>query len=247
MSAEFLREASVEHLRESVAENLDRYRSGDFAYLTSDTSHHLGTPVATNDAALDDLKIDKSSDHDAENSMVVHKYMAGLSLYEARDERLWCYLSHTTFLPYSRVRWSIPADDEDAVDHVRLHFFARTKRQIERDHAVSRLWWMGHLCSRVDGLSQEEALDALLHRTDVRANLVERPTVAQSTNVFSVVTKNVAKSIAGTKALVDRKAFRDVMRELNSIGGFRLLDALPQGELEQVFSGILTRHGISEP
>ena len=150
------------------------------------------------------------------------------------------HLSHTIFLPYARTRWPIPDDDEKAVAHILTHFFARANRQIERDNVVSRLWWMAHLCTRIAGVEQEKALQAFLYRTDVRANIIERPTVAQSTNVFSVILKSLMKSALGKKALFERNTFRKVMVELNSVGGFRLLDALPEHELNSIFDDVLT-------
>jgi hypothetical protein len=84
------------------------------------------------------------------------------------------------------------------------------------------------------------------YRADVRANIIERPTVAQSTHVFSVILKGLVGSTAGTKALFNRGTFRKVMVELNSVGGFKLLDALPEAEVSKIFSDILThRVGVT--
>ena len=102
------------------------------------------------------------SDFRGQNCALLHSALGNLSPYLARDERLWAFLSHTFLLEYARLRWPIPVDDDEAVRHVSKHFFARDKRQIERDNVGSRLWWMAHLCARVDSLDQKEALDALL-------------------------------------------------------------------------------------
>lgn len=241
MKIRILRDASVKQLRESVRKNLTEYRSGDFSYLDMDSSQFHELPVDTDDAAIANIKMAQGDKHyEVENCLAVHSYLGALSPYEARDERLWCYLSHTIFLPYARTRWPIPDDDEKAVAHILAHFFARANRQIERDNVVSRLWWMAHLCTRISGVKQEEALQAFLFRTDVRANIIERPTVAQSTNVFSVILKSLMKSALGKKALFERNTFRKVMVELNSVGGFRLLDALPEQELDNIFHDVLT-------
>ncbi len=98
---------------------------------------------------------------------------------------------------------------------------------------------MAHLCHRVPNIDQDEALQALLLRTDVRANIVERPTVAQSVNVFSVILRRLILSQAGAKALFERARFRRLMMEVNSVGGFKLLDCLPQPELEAIFDDII--------
>jgi hypothetical protein len=241
MKLRYLRDASVAGLRSSVAENLDRYRSGDFTFLDLDSSQFHELPVETNDSALASVKLPTpDDDHEVANCLAIHSYLEQLSAYEARDERLWAYLTHTVLLPYTRARWPIPGEDEKAVAHIETHFFARTNRQIERDNAISRLWWMAHLCTRVHGVSQEAALEAFLFRADVRANIVERPTLAQATNVFAVILKTLIKSAAGKKALFERATFRRVMMELNSVGGFKLLDALPEPELDKIFTDVVS-------
>ena len=105
---------------------------------------------------------------------------------------------------------------------------------------------MAHLCTRVSGVSKEAALQAFLLRSDVRANIIERPTVAQSSNLFSALLKALIKSASGKKALFERAAFRKLMVELNSIGGFRLLDGLPENELSRILDEVVkTRVGLS--
>ncbi len=185
MKIRILRVASVKHLRDSVSNNLPEYRNGDFSYLDMDSSQFHELPVDTNDAAIANIIMaDGDKHYEVENCLAVHEYLGALSPYEARDERLWCHLSHTIFLPYARTRWPIPDDDEKAVAHILTHFFARANRQIERDNVVSRLWWMAHLCTRISGVEQEKALQAFLYRTDVRANIIERPTVAVNKRIF---------------------------------------------------------------
>ncbi|MCR5868492.1 DUF6339 family protein [Aquincola sp. J276] len=178
--------------------------------------------------------------------MAVYQLLKALAPYDARDERLWVYLSHTTLLQYGRARWPIPKDDEKAVSHIHTHFFAKANRQIERDNLASRLWWMAHLCTRVQGVSQKQALEAFLLRSDVRANIIERPTIAQSTHVFSVILKGLIQSSMGKKILFERSTFRKLMMELNSIGGFKLLDALPESEVIKIFTEVVgKRLGIA--
>jgi hypothetical protein len=241
-----LRDATVESLRQAVPQNLDQYREGNFSFIDLDPGLWIELKVDASDAALYTLMLPSGGeDYEVENCMAVYDYLPTLTPYDARDERLWSYLSHTVFLQYARARWPIPADDGKAVAHIQTHFFARSHRQVERDNAVSRLWWMAHLCTRVQGLTQRDALEAFLFRSDVRANIIERPTVAQSTGVFSMILRSLVQSYSGQKALFERSMFRKVMVELNSIGGFKLLDALPDPELSQVFTEVTQRVGLA--
>ena len=174
-----------------------------------------------------------------ENCLAIYKAFKNLTPYDARDERIWVYLSHVTFLEHSRKRWPIPADDVQAIKHIRTHFFATTSRQIERDHTISRLWWIAHLCSRVEDLSHDECLRVLLFRSDVRAGIIERPTMSQSQNLFSVMLHGLNSSMKDDQSLFERKKFRKVIGDLNSIGGFKLLDVLPKEELQKIFTRIV--------
>lgn len=80
---------------------------------------------------------------------------------------------------------------------------------------------------------------ALLFRSDVRANLVERPTVSQSVNLFGGIVRRLARSFGGKQSLFERRAFRQLMMEINSVGGYRLLDCLPEAEIEQLLDTII--------
>lgn len=120
------------------------------------------------------------------------------------------------------------------------HFFGSNQRQLERDNIGARLWWMGHLCSRVNGMPLKHALDILLFRSDVRANIVERPTTAQSIPVFSALLVKLGKSYDGKKKLFERSTFRSLMVQLNGLGGYRLLDALDAKTIEQLIDELIS-------
>ena len=145
----------------------------------------------------------------------------------ARDERLWVRITHIEFLEYSRTRWPIPVDNEKAVIHIKKHFFAKGARGLERDNAISRLWWMAEICRKVEGLSLKEALTAFLYQSDVRANIVERPTTSQNPALLSAVINKLHHSyLTKEKSLYERKKFRSVMKKLNIEGGTKLLEVL---------------------
>lgn len=240
MKARLLKAVSLEQLRASISGNLQAYRSSGFDYLDADPSFWFEHSAEVD---LDSLKALKApsgaSFYEVENCEIVFSSLQSLSPYDARDERFWVYLSHTALLDHARRRWPIPADDSEAVTHISKHWFARDKRQVERDHVGSRLWWMGHLCSRVEDVEPDLALRAFLFRSDVRANLVERPTVSQSVNLFGAIIKRLASSFSGNQALFERRAFRQLMMEINSAGGYRLLDCLAATEIEQLVDTII--------
>lgn len=97
------------------------------------------------------------------------------------------------------------------------------------------------MCARIEGLSMKEGLDVLLHRADVRANIVERPTTSQSIPVFSAILRKLAKSYAGNKVLFERRLFRPLMIKLNGLGGYVLLDALDTKSVERLLASIIEK------
>ncbi|PBC05361.1 DUF6339 family protein [Mesorhizobium sp. WSM3860] len=236
----FLRATALEELRANIRINLGAYRTGSFSEVSADSSYWFEHDIEFDEGALAALQPPVDGKFfEVENCAIVYRALSELSPYEARDERLWVYLSHTVLLQHARARWPIPADDDAATKHVAKHFFARDKRQVERDNVGSRLWWMAHLCARISSMDHEQALRAFLFRSDVRANLVERPTTSQCSDLFGAIVRKLATSLDGEKQLFQRSMFRRLMTEINSVGGYKLLDCLPYTQLEGILDEII--------
>ena len=228
------RSQTVAQLLKDIYKNLDLYRSGDFTNLLNDPSLFLDSKCVVNDEELQKISCTKENDNEVECCLKILSALDGLTSFLARDERLWARLCHIELLEYSRTRWPIPSDDEKAVVHIKKHFFAKGARGIERDNAGSRLWWMATICSKVTGLSLEQSLIAFLFQTDVRANIVERPTTSQNATLLSSVVNKLYESYQGDKSLYNRDTFRSVMKNLNLEGGVRLLGVLDDTELNKL-------------
>lgn len=240
MKVRYLKQSTLDGLRSGIAINLEAYRSGDFHYLVTDPSFSFEHSTEFDAGSLASLREPIGGQFfEAENCAILHAALKGLTPYEARDERLWTFLTHTSLLDHGRKRWPIPSDDGQAVKHIGQHFFARDKRQIERDNVGSRLWWMAHLCARVADVDQADALEAFLFRSDVRANLVERPTTSQATGLFGAILIRLVASYKGEKKLFERNTFRKLMMEINSVGGYKLLDCLPATAVEAIIDGLI--------
>lgn len=231
--------SAARELYESVPSNLAAYRSGSFESMVTDGSLFLESACELSPEAITDVHCTTSDDREVECCLAISKGLTGVTPYLARDERLWVRLTHIEFLSYARTRWAIPDDDEKAVSHIRKHFFANGSRGIERDNAVSRLWWMATICSKVQNLNLHDALTAFLFQSDVRANIIERPTTSQNPTVLSAVVNKLHESYNGDQSLFERERFRAVMKKLNIEGGVRLLEALETNEIDAVVEKIL--------
>ncbi len=165
---------------------------------------------------------------DIANAKLVFQSLQHLTPQQAADERVWLYLTHCPLWAYSRARWPIPTDAQGRRKIVRLHYTpVNNNRSWFRDNAVSRLWWMGYVANR-SNLGLEDTLQILLFKSDVRANLLDRPGLGTSEEIFNGVIQMLLESYDGDRGLFERNAFRKCMKGLNRIGGRRMLNALGQ-------------------
>lgn len=235
---QLFKSSTVRSLFDSVETNLEKYRSGNFSDLLHDSNLFLSATCEFSAEASAGLTCTENDDNEVACCLAVFDALPTISASLARDDRLWVRLSHIEFCEYARTRWRIPTDDIAAAAHIRRHFFAQGARGIERDNAISRLWWMTEICKRVDGLSLEESLKAFLFQSDVRASIVERPTTSQNSAVLSAVLNQLHNSLLNDKALYKRDRFRDVMKRLNVEGGTRLLEALTPEQVGVIITKI---------
>jgi len=244
MKARMIKTAKAQELFNSVSDNLSIYRSGDFHYLMTDSTVYFEIDLEIDNSLLSSIGCTDKDHNEAVNCSIIYHAMGDLTPYLARDERLWIYLTHTSLLTYTRKRWLIPDDDEKAIKHIQNHFFGIGARGIERDNAASRLWWMASLCSRVEGLALDDALNSLLYQYDVRANLIERPTTSQNINVFSAVIMLLNESYKGDKSLFEREKFREVMKQLNLKGGTKVIGALSPTNVVEIIKECLPLEAV---
>lgn len=249
MNMLYLKEDSLNLLKSSIKANLDRYRTGGFGSCFDDATQ--ATRELKGKFRLAQLKKLKkpsaNSLFDPENSEIAFKALSKLTPMQAREERIWSYLCHFDCLDYVRARWPVPNDDADAVKHILTHYFASAGRGTERDNGISRLWWMGFIADRVEGIGLSETLEVLMYKADVRANIIERPGSSTSVSVLSAILRQLKISYKGKRLLHERDPFRDFMKEINSIGGVQLLQSLSSSHLNKIMEKIISnRLGFSE-
>ena len=239
MKTRLLKSGTVQELSNKIADNLDRYRTGNFDFLKEDFSRFFEIDEQIELEKMVGIQCENNDYQEVTNCENMFSSLPAMSPYMARDERLWTYLTHVDLLNYARKRWPIPEDDNKAIGHIRTHFFVVGARGIERDNAASRLWWMAHISSRCQTMPLKDSLQCFLFRSDVRANIVERPTTAQNPVILSTIFEKLNESYHGDQKLFEREIFRNFMIELNLLGGVRLLDSLGKHEIENIVSSIV--------
>lgn len=241
MKARFFKAQVVRDMSLQIRENLELYRNGNFEFIINDSDKYFDTDLEIDTNKLQLITCNNTNQHEVKNCQLMYEAMGEINHYLARDDRLWTYLTHALLLEYTRQRWPIPADDEKAIKHIRNHFFCIGARGVERDNSASRLWWMASLCKRATGLSFTDSLKCLLHQSDVRASIVERPTTSQNINIFSAILKKLNESYQTDQKLFEREKFRNVMKWLNLFGGVKLLGALPENRIIMILDECISK------
>jgi len=234
MKARFLKASKMRELASAIPDNVERYRNGDFCLQLNDPEYYFEAGFDVDEEILDKLDCSQENLNEVNSCITVYEGVGAISEYLARDERFWVYLTHTLLLEYTRKRWPIPGDNEKAEKHIRAHFFCIGARGIERNNAASRLWWMAALCRRCTGMTLQNALTCFLYASDVRANIIERPTTSQNVRIFGAILSRLYASYMSDKSLYGRDRFRQFMKNLNLHGGVRLLAALSDSEIEKI-------------
>lgn len=237
----YFRKEVAEELYRSVPEHLSLYRKGSFDEVVTEEQWILAGNFRLSEISA---LVGNSPIDDAKDAEIIYGGLR-FSPAVACDERLWSHLCHFLCLDYVRRRWPIPSEDEKAVSHVRRHFFVQNRgRGLERDNALSRLWWMAHLASKADNLELSNSLEYLMWTTDARAQVVERPSTSQSTAIYRAVINTLKKFAEeepdkpyGQSNLPKpylRHINREFFRRLNLLGGGRILDAVPESTLQEL-------------
>ncbi len=188
-----LRQAVTEQLAQAAGsdpERLNAYRDGPAPSEATADASFLNTLIApigdTPELECDPATSQSRAAGDAANAIRIHQHLPNLTRVQAADRRLWITLVHGPFWEYARKRWVFDETEKGARTNVLRHWFfadAAGKAAL-RTHAISRLWWAGHLTYapwKVDGsLSFLEKSDpyhytrVLLSQQQIYFDIVER-------------------------------------------------------------------------
>jgi hypothetical protein len=244
MRLKYLSNAAVEALRENVAANIDRYRSGDFTDMvaTGDWSIELNLDVDL--SPLADLDPSNKSDAEIANSRLVWKALHGLTPTLACEEGIWARLTHVECLDFARTRWlDVNKDAEGMIKDVEKHFFAPGLLGRRDDNALSRLWWNAYIANLAIPGAGLEALDMILKRADFRLNLVERSLTASRPVLAAGIVRTIKREEKWMTAHEDN--FRAFMKTLNRLGGGMVFESMPATDVDAFMNDCASRAGAT--
>jgi hypothetical protein len=233
----------ADSLADNVADNLDRYRQGDFLDLEAKGDWRIPLSFDVDISELSELKQGKSPECEIENSLLVGRSLCGLNPALARENRLWLRLSHVECLEYSRQRWlTLGANDEKLANDIKTHFFAPTLTGCRDDHAISRLWWNHHIAKQIMPEDPARALKVMLARADIRLNFLERPGLAARPSLGKGIVNALERNV---ELLKQEDLFRRFMKTLNLLGAGIAFEVWSNDTIDRFMDRCLNVHSPS--
>jgi hypothetical protein len=244
MNLKIFSELGVNSLRQDLdlPNGLDRYLNGEdpfstYPSLTSLLRAKTEVPALTGEV-----------DGDCEDAIKVYEFLGSLSRMEASDSRLWTYLSHVTFLDYSRRRWPVTpvSDNEEELIKckraIHEHWFTSSDSRSLRRHSIARLWWPIHLTiapwkrdpNQYGKLEDEDPYKYARilmgpGRQDLYQNSMERG-LGRSEQVLLAVLSFVDENPAFQK----RSGWRPLLKELNLLLSYRKIVSLEFSKVSEI-------------
>ena len=104
---------------------------------------------------------------------------------------------------------------------------------------------MAHIISLCESLPMKDGLQYFF-RSDVRANIIERPTTAQNPIIITAILEKLNESYHGDQRLYNRETFRNSMIELNLFGGVSLLDSFDRDRVNSLLDRLAAKPAPSQ-
>ena len=245
MRLKYLSNATIDGLRENIAANVDRYRSGDFNDMMTSGDWSIELDLTVDLAPLAGLDASGKPEAEIANSRLVWKVLSGLTPTLACEEGIWTRLTHVECLDFARARWLSPdMDDETVAKTVEEHFFAPGLTARRDDNAISRLWWNAYVAHSVTPGPALESLDMILKKADIRSNIVERSATASRPALTAGIVR-VMRRIEWVAGHEDN--FRSFMKTLNRLGGGMVFECMPEADVDAFMDDCATRAGATTP
>jgi Family of unknown function (DUF6339) len=159
----------------------------------------------------------------------------------AKDARVWLSL---VFGPLGALAEPEGGNEQERVQWISDHWFARTHRDFLRNHSISQYWWTYEILSRQDAVTIDEGLALFDAQKDLRTQIVDRTAINGNSKVVGRVLKLLMDDLAaGNK--YDRKVVRELFSLLNFDLGRRELEILDAANLDAILSAMLRQAKIS--
>jgi len=179
-----------------------------------------------------------NKESDKTNAMRMVDALSGASWQSLRDEGLWISLAFENCFDYAVGRWPLdaPGSKRKTLEN---HWFPSTARSLWRDHAISRLWWMGQYCKELQTIQPSSALDVIYVDSEFANSFFGRPVTVSSKVVAEAVLRYFHQKIFVEEEFrFNRKHFRLFMKELDLSMGSVYADTLSDKYVDDLVEAI---------
>ena len=189
------------------------------------------------------LRFDKPIESDIEASLLVYNSLHSINKEQATSRRLWTYENHQN-RNYIAMRWmecmpygKTKIYTEKAMKDIKKHYFDYTPRGMLRTNAIARLWYNGYYAKSVDTENPKRFLEIVIKNTDLRSSIIERPGISRNLKIMSAIyTVLLEHKDSRHSVLMERENYREWLKQINAIGGVKVLDAMREDDLVSLFS-----------
>lgn len=231
MELYLLYDDALNDLKYNIKNNLDKYNSSLPFLETYFSGKQYRYPLEIN-INLPKLIINDDLpkwEQDFENSKILYESISNkVPLRYLLDERFWSYLTHTYYWEYVTNRW--PAKDEKRVNE--KWFFSNGSQVFSRQSLV-RLWWIPTITYDEKFKDPYELTKIAFEFQDPFNQIIERK-ISKSNKVVKAALRAI-RDVDGSQQLKSDSNRTKFGKAINTIAGVKLLDALSEDELYDMF------------
>ncbi len=251
MQIKMFKDSALVKLKNDISKNESKY------YFTSSWIDNYFKELNYDDYTVntniyvDDFELIKGNQNsDAKNAVILHSAMKNLLPIQAREEKLWSYLTHTKYLDYMVNRWPLKKSVEKGKNSSRIvsrYFFqGKTENKIKTGtvpyvrNGLSRLWWAGYIVYDEELNNPYEYIKELFVSQDMFVGLCERD-IAKNKNMVIAILKAVRK-YSIKEIPKNTELVRNILKDINMSAGLTMFDALSKDEIQKNIDDIFKRN-----
>lgn len=247
MKLKFLKQQSLDTLKENIGANRKSYLNDDNKWIYEFFSGEA--PFLEFKDEVNDFQMDMSEEiptkTDFNNIKIIYDNLKFLTESQASDERFWAGLCHDKFYSYMKYRWgkqilTKAKNENDAILKIKQsYFFGFGKRRSCAWNGLAKLWWIGRF-------TYDDKLENPYEITEYVVNDLGTTTLYLFSSNF---TSNKNIRFGMFKAIleyennghkVSRPKLKELMKQINVLGGSYLLDFYSEEEIKEKCLKILS-------
>jgi hypothetical protein len=167
----------------------------------------------------------------------LYSHLSFANTLQSTDERIWVSLTLNHFWEYFQLRWplSSKSSSTDIEKIIRNHLFCYTSRMRFRDQPISSLWWRQRYVQKttVEIASKAEKL-LFDFNSDFPVQFLGRPNISSLPPIAVALIEFMHKLFIEDGRKYDRILIRNLLKNLDLSGGFRVASSLSNEEAKEL-------------